>query len=166
MALNQTTYSTRPLSLLFLAAFAGVALWLFAPSFAGGGSAPGGTESAPSLLPSMLTRSGSVVVETTGDSITRIIVPVSLRGDDPIDLTGGKLHAETALAATALAAVPATYSIGWQSGDGDEVLEPGEVALLSAELPDNNNITAENPLRLVFKSAGGPSLVIEDVLGR
>lgn len=165
MALNHAPYSTRPLSLLMLAAFAGVALWLFAPGFSGGGASPGGSESAPGQLPSMLSRSGDTVVETTDGNITHIVVPVSLRGDDPIDLAGGTLRAETALAETALAAVPAAYSIDWQSGDGDALLEPGETALLTADLPENNNVSPDNPLRLVLKTSSGPSLIVEDVLG-
>lgn len=166
MALNHATYSTRPVSLLLLAAFAGVALWLFVPALPGIGSSPGGSESAPGQLPSLLLRDGDVTIETTGDSITRIVVPVALRGDDPIDLAGGVMRAETALAETAFAAVPATYSVEWPAGNGNTLLEPGETALLTVDLPANNNVDAANPLDLVLKLDGGPSLVIQDVLGR
>lgn len=166
MALNHATYTTRPVSFVLLAALAGFALWLFVPALVGGGSSPGGTESAPSQLPSMLARDGDVTVETTDGHVTRIVVPVALRGDDPIDLADGTMRAETALAETALAAVPATYSVAWPADNGDTLLEPGETALLKVDLPANNNIDAANPLDLVLTLEAGPRLVIQDVLGR
>jgi hypothetical protein len=166
MVLNLPGHSTRPLTLVLLAAFAGLALWLFIPWGNGGGSTSGGSESSPAQLPSMLTRSGDVVIETDGDDITRIEVPVSLRGDDPIDITAGVLRAETALAETALAAVPATYSVEWQAGNGDALLEAGETALLVVDLPAGSGVRESNPLDLVLKLENGPTLVIEDVLAR
>ena len=172
MVLNLPGHSTRPLTLVFLAAFAGIALWLFAPWGNGGGSTPSGSPpdggaSSPSQLPSMLTRSGDVVVETdAAGEVTRLTVPVSLRGDDPIDITAADLRAETSLAETALAAVPATYSVEWQSGNGDAILEPGETALLVVDLPANSGVRESNPLDLVLKLENGPSLVLDDVLAR
>ena len=53
MVLNPATYSTRSISFLMLAAFAGVALWLFAPIGLGGsgsGSSSSGSASAALLM--------------------------------------------------------------------------------------------------------------------
>lgn len=165
MALSPTTYSTRSISLVMLAAFAGLGLWLFAPfGQATGGSSNG--ESAPSQLPSMLRVDGDVQVQTSGDAVTQLIVPISVRGSESIDLGTGKLRAETALSETALAAVPTTYAVEWQTGNGDQILDPGESALLTVTLPENSSIHPDNPLRLVFTPNAGPTLIIEDVLGR
>ena len=165
MALSPTTYSTRSISLVMLAAFAGLGLWLFAPfGQTTGGSSSG--ESAPSQLPSMLKVDGDVQVQTSGDVVTQLIVPISLHGRESIDLSTGKLRAETALSETALAAVPTTYAVEWQTGNGDQILDPGESALLTVTLPENSSIHPDNPLRLVFTPNAGPTLIIEDVLGR
>ena len=165
MALSAPTYSTRPISLIMLGAFAGLGLWLFMPFGQGGGSTPGG-ESSPSQLPSMLRLEGAVQVQTQGDVVTGLVVPVSVRGDEGIDLSSGRLRAETALAETALAVVPATLSIEWQSGNGDSVLDPGETALMHVALPNDSSIHPENPLDLVFVPDVGPTLIIKDVLDR
>jgi hypothetical protein len=164
MALNAPTYSTRSISLVMLAAFAGFGLWLLLPFGQGGGSTPGG-ESSPAQLPSMLRVEGAVQVETTGDVVTGLVIPVSLRGDNSIDLSGGRLRAETALAETALAAVPATYSVEWERGNGDQLLDAGETALLHVSLPIDSSIHPQNPLDVVYVPQSGPTLVIEDVLG-
>jgi hypothetical protein len=163
MALSLPGYSTRSVSLIVLAAIAGVGLWLFMP-FGLGGGAPGG-ESMPSQLPSMLRLDGAVEAETQGDVVTGLVVPISVRGDQSIDLSSGKLRAETALAETALAAVPADYTVDWLNGNGDQRLDPSEAALLNVDLPDKSSVHPQNPLRLVFVPDNGPALVIEDVLG-
>ncbi len=165
MALSPTTYSTRSLSLVMIAAFAGLGLWLFAPFGQGSGGSTGG-ESAPSQLPSILRLNGDVQIQTMGDIVTELVVPISVRGNESIDLSIGKLHAETALAETALAAVPTTYTVEWQSGNADQLLDPGETALLKVTLPENSSVHPDNPLRLVFVPEAGPTLIIEDVLGR
>ena len=146
-----------------LAAVAGMALWLFEPWSFGG--SPNG-ESSPQQLPSMLRLDGGVQVETTGDVVTGLVVPIAVRGDQSVDLSSGKLRAETALAETALAAVPATYTVAWQDGNGDQLLDPGEHALLAVDLPEKSSVHPGNPLRLVFKPESGPTLIIEDVLNR
>jgi len=163
MALNPATYSTRSISLIALAAFAGLALWLFEPWSLGG--SPNG-ESSPQQLPSMLRLDGGIQVETTGDVVTRLVVPIAVRGDQGIDLTSGRLRAETALAETALAAVPATYSVEWENGNGDQILDPGESALMTVDLPERSSVHPDNPLDLVFVPDAGPTLIIEDVLNR
>ena len=165
MALSAPTYSTRSISLIMLGAFAGLGLWLLMPFGQGGGSTPGG-ESSPSQLPSMIRLEGAVQVQTQGDVVTGLVVPVSVRGDEGIDLSSGRLRAETALAETALAVVPATFSIEWQSGNGDSVLDPGETALMHVALPNDSSIHPENPLDLVFVPDVGPTLIIKDVLDR
>lgn len=164
MALSNPSYSTRSISVLMLAAFSGLGLWLFAPFGVTGGA--GGGESAPSQLPALIRVDGAVVVETEGDEVTSLSIPISVRGDDSIDLTGAKLRAETALAETALAAVPAGFDIEWTSGNGDLVLDPGESAVLNVQLPSNSSVHADNPLDLVFTPAAGPTLIVEDVLAR
>src|SRR3990172_3212360 len=161
MALNPATYSTRSISLIALAAFAGLALWLFEPWSLGG--SPNG-ESSPQQLPSMLRLDGGIQVETTGDVVTRLVVPIAVRGDQGIDLASGRLRAETALAETALAAVPATYSVEWENGNGDQILDPGESALMTVDLPQRSSVHPDNPLDLVFVPDAGPTLIIEDVL--
>jgi len=163
MALNPATYSTRSISLIALAAFAGLALWLFEPWSLGG--SPNG-ESSPQQLPSMLRLDGGIQVETTGDVVTRLVVPIAVRGDQGIDLASGRLRAETALAETALAAVPATYSVEWENGNGDQILDPGESALMTVDLPERSSVHPDNPLDLVFVPDAGPTLIIEDVLNR
>jgi hypothetical protein len=167
MALTPNTYSTRSLSLIILAALTGFGLWFFAPSFGfDGGSGSGGNNDASAGLPAMFRVEGAVSVETSGDVVTGLVVPISVRGDESIDLNGGKLRAETALAETSLAVVPATFSIEWQGGNGDDLLDPDETALMTVTLPEKSSIHPENPLTLVYTSDGGPTLKIEDVLNR
>ena len=169
MALNPATYSTRSLSLLMIAAFAGAALWLFAPSaFNGGsGSVAGNGGSSNSGLPASLKVDGAVQTETHDNIVTRLVVPLSVRGSERVTLTddSGKLGAQTAMAETAAAAVPATYTLAWLDGNGDRVLDPGEHAELTVTLPAISTIHPDNPLNLVIKPADGSTLVIEDVLG-
>ncbi len=164
MALSNSSYSTRSISLVMFASLAGLGLWLFAP-FGLGGSLGGG-ESAPSQLPALIQVDGPVVTEANGDDLVGLVVPISVRGNDSIDLAGAKLRAETALAETALAAVPAGFDIEWTAGNSDLVLDPGEQAVLNVELPANSSVRTDNPLDLVFVPVGGPTLIIEDVLSR
>ena len=164
MALSTSTYSTRSLSLLLVAALAGIALWLFAPVGFDNGSSGG--ESAPSQDPALIKVDGPAAVERRGDDVVGLSIPISVRGEQAIDLSGATLRAETALAETALAAVPARYEIAWTAGNGDMVLDPGEAATLNVELPANSSVRATNPLDLVFVPQGGPTLIIEDVLAR
>jgi hypothetical protein len=170
MTLNPATYSTRSLSLLMIALFAGTALWLFAPSgfgVSGSGSGNGGDASnASAALPSSVKVDGTVQVESHDNIVTRIVVPLSLRGSDSIAISNdAKLRAETAMSDTAAAAVPATFSIKWLDGNGDSMLDAGEHAVLTVDLPAVSTIHPGNPLDLVLKSAEGATLTIENVLG-
>lgn len=169
MALNPATYSTRSLSILMFAAFAGVALWLFAPMSLGGsgsGSSSGNGGSANAALPPSLKVNGAVQVESHDNIVTRLVVPLAVRGSQGIDLDGGKLRAETAMSDTAAAAVPATYSLTWLDGNGDRILDAGEHALLTVDLPAVSTVHPGNPLNLVIKATDGSTLVIEDVIGK
>jgi hypothetical protein len=169
MALNPATYSTRSLSILMFAAFAGAAIWLFAPLGGGGsGSGSGSSGGANASLPSSLKVDGVVQVESRDNIVTRILVPLAVRGTQGIPLAddSGNLRAETAMADTASAAVPATYTLAWLDGNGDRILDPGEHALLTVDLPAVSTVHPNNPLNLVLKPADGSTLVIEDVLGK
>lgn len=170
MALNPATYSTRSLSILMLAAFAGAAIWLFAPLGQGGGSGSGSGNggNVNAGLPSSLKVDGAVQVESHDNIVTRLVVPLAVRGNQGITLTddSGKLRAETFMADTASAAVLATYTLRWLDGNGDRILDPGEHALLTVDLPAVSTIHPNNPLNLVIKPADGSTLVIEDVLGK
>lgn len=168
MAHNPATYSTRPLSILMFAAFAGAAIWLFAPLGSGGsGSGSGSSGGANVSLPSSLKVDGTVQVESQSNIVTRLVVPLAVRGTQGIALAddSGNLRAETAMADTAVAAVPATYALAWLDGNGDRVLDPGEHALLTVDLPSVSTVHPNNPLTLVIEPADGSTLVIEDVLG-
>ena len=164
MALNPPADLTRTVSLLVLAAFAAVAVWLFAPSGGGvfGSGTSGGNNNA---LPASLRVDGEVQVASQGDVVTKLIVPLTLRGNESIDLGGNfRLRAETAMAETAAASVPATYTLEWLDGNGDSFLDPGECALMTVDLPEVSSVHPQNPLRLVLKPAAGVGLIIEDVL--
>ena len=162
MAVNRATYSTRLVSTLMLASFGAVALWLFAPWGAGLDSGGAGAQLPPSLKVA-----GQVQVESHDNVVTRLVVPLTVRGNQGIALTdaSGAIRAETEMSATAAAAVPATYSVAWTNGNGDNVLDPGETALLTVDLPARSSVHPGNPLRLVIKTPNGGSLAIEDVLG-
>ncbi len=161
MAHHPTTYSTRSLSLLMFAAFAGAAIWLFAPhSFGGSG---GGDASAS--LPSSLKVDGTVQVQTQGDVVTHLVVPLALRGTEGIRLdASARLTAVTAMSDTASAAVPTMHSVSWLDGNGDDVLDAGEHALLTVDLPATSSVHPGNPLELVLRTSDGSTLTIEDVL--
>ncbi|TAK58563.1 MAG: hypothetical protein EPO22_10690 [Dehalococcoidia bacterium] len=162
MLANPAQSSTRYVSMLMLAAFGAAALWLFTPL-----SDLGSSRGAGAQLPPSLRVAGTVQVESADNVVTRLVVPLSVRGDVGIALTdeSGGIRAETELAATAAAAVPATYTIAWQNGNGDNVLEPGETAVLTVDLPSRSSVHPGNPLRLVLHTPSGGSLAIEDVLG-
>jgi hypothetical protein len=150
-----------------IAAFAGIALWMFAPAIAGstfGGGSDGGATGNGSL-PASLKVDGTVQATSHDDVVTRLLVPLAVRGDEGIDLGGAfALRAETYLNESASAAVPATYAIEWLSGNGDSVLDPGEKAVMTVDLPTPSSVHPQNPLRLVLKPEHGVNLVIEDVL--
>jgi hypothetical protein len=158
-------YSTRALSSLFIAAAAGIALWMFVPAISGSsfGSGSGGGDNA--ALPASLKVDGTVSTESTDGVVTRLVVPLAVRGDNGIELGGDfQMRAETYMSESASAAVPATYAIEWVGGNGDTMIDPGEKAVLTVDLPAPSSVHPENPLRLVLKPATGVSLVIEDVL--
>lgn len=159
--LSSPAYSTRHVSFLMLAAFAGIALWLFAPWDAGSNLAPDGN----AALPPSLHVDGPVDVTSEDGIVRRIIVPLAVRGDDGIVLGGGAtVRAETFMSDSAAAAVPATHSILWSDGNGDDRLDPGEHAVLTVDLPARTSVHPENPLRLVVKPVDSMPLVIEDIL--
>ena len=155
-------FSTRALSMLMLAAFAGVALWLFVPwDRAGSGWGAGGD----AALPPSLRVDGDIQVETIDGSVTRLVIPVSLRGQQGIALTeGANVRAETLLGEGAAAAVPATASVTWLDGNNDRMLDSDEHALLTVNLPAGSSVHPANPLRLVVQPGTTAALVIENVL--
>jgi hypothetical protein len=165
MTLNHASYSTRTISILMAAAFAGMALWLFAP-WGGGQAGSGDSNEASGALPASLKLDGGVQVESQDNVVTKLVLPLAVRGDERVNMTGAKLRAETAMSDTATAAVPATFSIAWADGNGDTILDPGEHATATVTLPANSSIHPANPLDLVFTTANGSALRIEDVLGR
>ncbi len=162
MMFNPAVHSTRTVTLVLLAAFAGIALWLFAP-WDGAGSWNGDGNAA---LPPSLAVDGTVQVTSENDVITRLVVPLTVRGNERIALpdNNAALRVETALSESAAAAVPATYSIAWLDGNGDRNLDPGERAELTVNLPERSSIHPGNPLRIVLKPTASTALVIEDVL--
>jgi hypothetical protein len=168
MPLTPALNGTRALSTLMIAAFAGIALWMFVPAiagstFGGGGSDGGATDN--SSLPASLKVDGTVQATSQDGVVTRLIVPLAVRGDEGIDLGGAfQLRAETYLNESASAAVPTTYAIEWLGGNGDSVLDPGEKAVMTVDLPTPSSVHPQNPLRLVLKPEQGMNLVIEDVL--
>ena len=117
-----------PIRTLWMAGVAGVialAIWLLAPS--GGGPAVPGVGDAE--LPPALRVDGAVTSESIDGSVVSIEVPLALRGDDGVRLTqDGRIDAVTYMAETASASVPATYTVRWLDGNGDEFLDPGEHA--------------------------------------
>jgi hypothetical protein len=167
MALHPAIYSTRSLTFVVLAAIAGIGLWLLAPmSFGdGAGTDSGGGNSLG--LPASLRVDGTVQSESAPDgSISRIVIPVTVRGGEGIVLTeDGKIRVETFMSESAAAAVPATYTVAWDGDDnGDTMLDPGERAIITIDLPTPSSVTADNPARVVIRTPDGASLVIEDVL--
>jgi hypothetical protein len=164
--MHRATFSTRSVSLVMLAAFGGLALWLFFPWGGGRGARSGSGGDASAALPPSLRVDGAVQVESHDNIVTRLVVPLAVRGEEPIALTddSGRMRAETLMDETASAAVPAHYSVVWLDGNGDRNLDPGEHATLTVDLPARSSVHPGNPLRLVLRPAGGGSLIIEDVL--
>lgn len=167
MALNPAMYSTRSLTFVILAAMAGIGLWLLAPMSFGDGA---GTDSGGGNglgLPASLRVDGTVQSESAPDgSVEHIVIPVTVRGDEGIVLTeDGKVRVETFMSESASAAVPAAYSIAWDGADnGDNMLDPGERAIITVDLLVPSSVTTKNPARVVIRTPDGASLVIEDVL--
>jgi hypothetical protein len=94
--------------------------------------------------------------------VTRLVVPLTVRGDDGIVLTEGRrLHASTHMSESASAAVPATYRVEWPASDGDEILEPGERAIVTVDLPSPSSVHAGNPLDLIIRPIDGVALTVE-----
>ncbi len=159
--LSHSAYSTRNISLLMLAAFAGIALWLFAPWDTGRDLTPGGS----AALPPSLAVDGPVGVTSEDGVVRRLVVPLVVRGDDGVVLDdGATVRAETFMSDSAAAAVPAEHSIAWLDGNGDNRLDPGEHAVLTVDLPARTSVHPDNPLRLVVKPVDSMPLVIEDVI--
>jgi hypothetical protein len=161
MARRPVSFSTRPVSLLLVAAFVGVGLWLFQP-WASSANQGAGTD-AP--LPASLRVDGPVSITSDGDIVRHLVVPLALRGDQGVSLDGAILRAETEMSPTAAAAVPAGYQVRWLDGNDDSTIDAGEHVELLVDLPDHTSVHPGNPLTLVFKTADGGSLTIADVLG-
>jgi hypothetical protein len=141
------------------AAFAALAVWAFAPS--GGDTHWGSTDGSASLPPSLAV-DGEVAVTTSGGSVTRLVVPLAVRGDDGIRLTkGNRLHASTFMSDTAAAAVPAEYTVTWTNGNGDEMLDPGEQAVLTVDLPSPSSVREGYPLELIIRPVEGIMLTVQ-----
>ncbi len=152
---------TRTLAMLAIAAFGAMALWLFLP----GGSPSSWMGSSNASLPPSLHVAGTVDVTSVDNVVTQLIVPLAVRGNDGIILTdGGLLHATTLMSDTASAAVPATYTVTWLGGNGDEILDPGEHAVLTVELPERSSVHPGNPVDLIIWPIDSMALTIEDVL--
>ena len=162
MTLNPALqFPTRTLVILGIAAFAAMALWLFLP----GGSQTSWMGSGNAALPPSLHVDGTVGVTSADNVVTKLIVPLAVRGDDGITLTeGGRLHATTLMSDTAAAAVPATYTVAWLDGNGDEILDPGEHAVLTVGLPERSSVHPGNPVGLIIRPIDSMPLTIEDVL--
>jgi hypothetical protein len=154
-------FQSRSLLMLAGAAFLAMTLWLYAPTIT---SLRGGDDGS-AALPASLQVDGDVDVVSENGMVSRLIVPLSVRGDEPILLTEGRrLHASTFMSDTAAAAVPAQYTLEWLGGDGDEFLDPGERALLTVDLPVPSPVRPENPMELIIRPVDGVPLVIHDVL--
>lgn len=162
MTLNPVfQFSTRTVAMIGIAAITAFGLWLFLPS----GSPTAWNGSGNAALPPSLAIDGTVEVTSADNVVTRLVVPLTLRGDDGIVLTeGGRLHAQTLLSETASAAVPAIYAVTWSDGNGDETLDPGEHAVLTVDLPVPSSVHPGNPVDIVIRPIGSMPLVIEDVV--
>lgn len=159
MTLNRAAPFERRTMILLCGALLAFAIWALAPLAADGGWI--GADSAASSQPSLAV-DGDVQVTTSGDSVTQLVVPLAVRGEDGIVLTeGGRLHATTHMSESASAAVPATYSVAWQNGDGDEVLDPGEQAIVTVDLPAPSSVHPGNPVDLIIRPVEGLALTVK-----
>ena len=169
MALNPA-HVLDPISsrLLMLAAFAGVALWMFAP-WGGRAATPAGARRLAELPPSLKV-DGTVQVESHDNVVTRLVVPLAVRGNDghrPDRRQRRASRAETAMSDDGMRprCRRRTPSV-WLDGNGDNVLDPGEHGAA-----DGRPSGAARPCTREPAAAGharppnGGSLVIEDVLG-
>jgi hypothetical protein len=163
MAMSSPTLRIRTLTFIAAAMLAGVALWLAAPWGSAGSNSTGGGHVA--ITYGSMDVSGPVQVETVAGSVVRLVVPVTVGEGDAMELgsASGALHAETALADTAAAAVPGTYTLEWLSGE-PLTLSPGDSLLITAELPEGSNVFPDNPARLVLRPASDVRIVVPDVL--
>jgi hypothetical protein len=154
-------FPARSLLIVAAAAVIGMALWLYAPAIT---SIRGGSDGR-AALPASLQVDGTVEVISANGMVSRVVVPLSVRGDDPILLTEGRrLHASTFMSDTAAAAVPAQYTLEWLDGNGDDFLDPDEHAVLTVDLPVPSPVRPENPMELIIRPVDGVPLVIHDVL--
>jgi hypothetical protein len=164
---TQPHLTARPVSLAVLVAFLTIGIWLFVPwgrihsSLSGSGGGDNNVAAAPSLK-----IDGPSQIESQGNVVTRLVVPISVSGSDGVRLPerDGTLRAETSLSESAAAAVPGTYGVNWLDGNGDDMLDPGEHAELIVDLPARSSIHPSNPLRLVVTTADGALLPIEHVI--
>lgn len=157
------TYSTRTLSLLMTAAFAGVALWLFVPWSGGTAGLIGGSGTA--ALPPSLRVDGAVSVTSNENIVTGLDVPLAVRGEERVLIpVEARLRAETSLSESASAAVPAAWTITWRNGNGDRFMDPGERAVLTVTLPSWSSVHPGNELDLVLRTSESVALTIENVL--
>ncbi|MBF6598943.1 MAG: hypothetical protein IVW36_00355 [Dehalococcoidia bacterium] len=147
------SFNTRPVSLLLIAALAGVGLWLFQPWARAQSAAPNAQPARASLLVD-----GTVQTTDDGGVIRRLVVPLALDGAPGISLDGARLQAETEMSASAAASVPAGYTLNWLDGNGDDVIDAGEHVELVVDLPQNTSVHPGNPLTLVFKTPDGGRL--------
>jgi hypothetical protein len=162
MPTHPVQLSTRPVSLLLVAAFAALALYMFQPWSHVRSASP--NDASDAGVPSTLQTDGKAQATAQGGIVRTLVVPIALHGQDAISLDGAVLRAETEMSPTAAAAVPASYSLRWLDGNGDRVIDPGEHVVLTANLPDKTSVYPQNPLALVFRTADGGTLRIENVL--
>lgn len=187
---------TKKLALLAAAACLGVAVWVFVTAPNGGEAPVAPTASArdstslglwlleaqgPKLesdvagatefnahasAGSFLKIQGEVRAETQNNAISRLVVPLAVRGDqNNIALPGesGTLSVEVAWSETASAVIPATYTLRRLEADRTALFSPGEQAELTIELPATPPIRPEHSVDLVIRTANGERLVIQDV---
>jgi hypothetical protein len=161
MTLHRHHFSTRPVSLVLIAALAGFALWSFRPWSAG---LPGGSGTSDAAAAPALHLDGQAQATVQDGIVRHLVVPVTLSGGEHLSLDGAILHAETSMSPTAAAAVPASYSVQFLDGNGDTTIDSGEHAQLIVDLPDNTTVYPQNPLDLVFRLPDATTVGIADVL--
>jgi hypothetical protein len=176
-----TAYRPRKYaSFLGIGAFAGVGLLLLVPWLLGSTGATSGQAhvsgvDASSLSPSpvagipdgSLRVDGSAQIEAL-DNVIRLVVPVTAPGDRAIPLAedAGEISVQTTTSDTSIAVFPGRYALTWLDGNNDHILDPGEHAVLTVDLPAAAAVRPSSPLTLVIKSSSGSRLVIENVLAK